>query len=848
MDFFLRLLPPRGTAGLLLGLSLGLALPPVAFGGRQQDLNLFSFSNLAEGKKVWRSGNGAPEVSYEPQAPGGLLFPVLFGAQANRIYWDHATALDLRGYDLLELDLTCNQPNAIRMFGLYLNSGEGWYLWRTALKESGRQTLIFPLKDAAVEGRVSGWGKISAVRLSLDKPYEMPRSNGAALDESPAPATTRAGKAVALVAHGLKAHVCDLAIVQGTLSITNAGEKAFARSMALRLSRWLEDQGLIHNLTDDEAVVAGGLKTAKVAILPYNSRPPEKELRALASFLKGGGSLVVFYSAEPELAELMDLKLVHYQKAKFVGQWSSFAFNPQAPPYVPKVVYQDSVNILPAYPADKDGRVIAFWRNVAGEELSDPAWVQSRHGIWMSHVLLDSDVANKQRMLLALLGMYLPELWQQAAARAFNRAGKVGPFISLAEATTGISQMAQETATEKVVNNLLAQCSQDYKTMSAALAQRKYPEVVETGRRLQTTLLEAFARVQRPKKEEFRGIWDHTGMGLYPGNWTKTGRILAEAGLNAVFINVLWPGRAHYESKVAPPSEAAQRYGDLLQQCLEAARDNHLEVHVWKICWNLSNASKSFVAELRKAGRLQVNSTGQELEWLCPTHPDNVALELKAIQEVLTGYAVDGIHLDYVRYPDANTCFCVGCRGRFEKERGAKIRDWPEVVQRGELRERYNAWRSDQITSFVRAVHDLAKKASGATRRIKVSAAVYPEYPGCVSSLGQDWGRWLQEGLVDFVCPMDYTENSGRFQDLLRRQLALPGSAARLSSPKSGGKVFPGLGVTATESRLSPDQVIEQIRQARLAGAGGFVLFDLNRTMEHEVLPLLRLGITKADR
>jgi len=119
-----------------------------------------------------------------------------------------------------------------------------------------------------------------------------------------------------------------------------------------------------------------------------------------------------------------------------------------------------------------------------------------------------------------------------------------------------------------------------------------------------------------------------------------------------------------------------------------------------------------------------------------------------------------------------------------------------------------------------------------------ISAAVYSGYPGCINSIGQDWGRWLKEDLVDFVCPMDYTVNNDAFKTMVRRQLSLA---------NAGGRVFPGLGVTAMESQLTPDQVIEQIRQTRAAGAGGFVLFDLNRTLEKDVLPALRIGLTRPD-
>ena len=61
---------------------------------------------------------------------------------------------------------------------------------------------------------------------------------------------------------------------------------------------------------------------------------------------------------------------------------------------------------------------------------------------------------------------------------------------------------------------------------------------------------------------------------------------------------------------------------------------------------------------------------------------------------------------------------------------------------------------------------------------------------------------------------------------------------------KRGGKIFPGIGVTAAESRLDAAQTLEQIDIIRREGAFGFVLFDLNNTVEKEILPMLSLGVT----
>jgi uncharacterized lipoprotein YddW (UPF0748 family) len=146
-------------------------------------------------------------------------------------------------------------------------------------------------------------------------------------------------------------------------------------------------------------------------------------------------------------------------------------------------------------------------------------------------------------------------------------------------------------------------------------------------------------------------------------------------------------------------------------------------------------------------------------------------------------------------------------------------------------RKEYTAWRCRQISTFVQGIRAAVKDIDP---NVQVSAAVFGKYPSCVESVAQDWGQWLRAGYVDFVCPMNYTTNLVAFQQFTRAQLRMPGGAS---------KVYPGIGVTAAESRLTPLQVIDQIGSLRQAGARGFALYSLNRILEDETLPVLRLGI-----
>jgi uncharacterized lipoprotein YddW (UPF0748 family) len=299
-------------------------------------------------------------------------------------------------------------------------------------------------------------------------------------------------------------------------------------------------------------------------------------------------------------------------------------------------------------------------------------------------------------------------------------------------------------------------------------------------------------------------------------------------------VNALGAGFAHFPSDVLPATKELLALGDQLAACVTAARRHGIRVHAWKICWNLERAPQEFVDRMKREGRLQSSDTGQVLPWLCPAQAENLRHEKDSVREMVRRYDLDGVHLDYNRFQNSHACYCDACRQGFEKSIRRSMPRWPEDAQAGELGNRYGEWRRGLITRLVR---DL----SGAIRQIKpsvkLSAAVYATYPSCANSIAQDWPDWVRSDYVAFVCPMNYTTNLTAFARLLANQSAIPGVRDR---------IFPGIGVTATESRLSAVQVIDQVLACRRTGAGGYALFDLSPALESEVLPALRKGLSRA--
>ena len=622
-----------------------------------------------------------------------------------------------------------------------------------------------------------------------------------------------------------------IVLVRGTGSLPNDSERNYADTVTRHLSRWLGELGLRHRIVPDEAIDAAALSRASLVVLGYNSQLLPGELTAIRGYVARGGHVLVFYSADARLAQMLGFRLGDYRPAPAQGYWAAIRFRDAGTTGLPLVVRQNSRNIRPVYPAAASAEVLATWESASGRATGDPAWVRSGRGAWMTHVLLDDgDTTAKKQMLLGILALYDDAVLRRAAVTMLRTCGRLGSFEDYPEAFRAVRR--RELEVKGKTSKRLAAIGKLHGRMRNLHGEGRYVDVMKEGRRLREQLTSAYARAQEGRTGELRGVWEHAGTGLYPGDWSRTCRVLKANGMTDLFSNMLWAGRAHYASDIVPRSSVYARYGDQLEACLRAGHEAGLRVHAWKVCWNLAGAPERLVSRLRGEGRLQVTDAGTQTTWLCPSNAENRRMELDAVAELVRRYRVDGVHLDYIRYPDSRSCYCTACRRGFERACGRAVVDWPGAVREAPLLGEYRRWRCAQITSFVGEVRRVIDEIRPG---VQLSAAVYGKYPACRASVAQDWPAWLRSGAVDFVCPMNYVKELDRFTELASAQLALPGAR---------GRVLCGIGVTTTSSRLDAIEVIDQVVVTRDSGAAGFILFDLNRIVEADILPALRLGIT----
>ena len=329
----------------------------------------------------------------------------------------------------------------------------------------------------------------------------------------------------------------------------------------------------------------------------------------------------------------------------------------------------------------------------------------------------------------------------------------------------------------------------------------------------------------------------------------------AEAGgFNTLLVQVRGRGDGYFKGTLEPRASelAAKPDFDPLQTTLELAHAAGMKVHAWVAVNLVSSAAslpasrdhviyrapewlmvpRELAAEMKKIdlrspayiGRLArwTRANADEVEGLytSPLHPAAQAHTAAVIGEIARNYAIDGVHLDYVRYPSENFDYSAAALEQFkaaivpaltgpERSEAAARERLDPIAYPNLYRERWNDFRRERLTALVTRIRAAVKAARPAAL---VSAAVVPDAQRALDDRLQDWRAWLDLSLVDVLCPMAYTTDAAVFQ----QQIA---AAIDYAGPRP---VWAGIGAY----RLSGAQTLQHIAAARKMGSAGIILFS----------------------
>lgn len=612
-----------------------------------------------------------------------------------------------------------------------------------------------------------------------------------------------------------------IAVVYAERSVPE-GERRFAKALAGHVRRWYAEAGVEADLIADTALAK---HQPRLAVLVDCYAPTPEVVEAVRTRLAKGTRFVVCYSGSDALARLFGLRAGGYKRSA-EGAWSAMAFGAERPAGAPATILQTSTNLFTVAPAEGGARPMAWWRDRQGRR-TDVAWWKAPNGsYWMTHILTgDGDEAAKRRLLLAFAAERVPGVWQTAARHLYAKASAPIEDGSL---LARIRLLPKESPRRRRLDTLYAGLLRQQAAAQAAL-QKDTVAAYQAACDLRDVAARLYGMTYWARPNEIRGVWDHSGEGLFPGDWERTAALLAANGITDLYVNVAGGAFALYPSATLPRRGTENR----LAQAVAAGHKHGLRVHAWMLAFSGERAAPGALAELRRKGWTLQDAKGADLDWLDPTNPAVQAYLLAAVKE-LAASGADGVHLDFIRYPGLAQSLGPRVRARFEAACG-KAPNWPACVTeaKGARRTDFLRWRAARVADAVQGVRTWLR----ANRpNVQLSAAVFGKYPACVDSVGQDWLSWLRTGLIDYALPMNYTESLDTLRDWLGTQTADPRLAARIIS---------GVGVTAAESRLGPIETLRQIEAARKAKCVGFALFDLDETLRQAILPVLSEGIAK---
>jgi uncharacterized lipoprotein YddW (UPF0748 family) len=375
-----------------------------------------------------------------------------------------------------------------------------------------------------------------------------------------------------------------------------------------------------------------------------------------------------------------------------------------------------------------------------------------------------------------------------------------------------------------------------------------------------------------PGRMEVRALWVTRGTLNTPAAVADMVKAAIGGGFNTLIVQVRGRGDAYYRSGLEPRAAdlGARPDFDPLAETIQRARPAGLRVHAW-IAVNLVSSAVELPTSRRHMihrhpewlmvpraladdlARVDVRSADyvrrlarwtrgrpNDVEGLyaSPIHPDAATHAVAVSSDIVSQYAVNGLHLDYVRFPNEEFDYSRGAIAEFkrsvdpdlspaERDRLASLERTDALAYTTFFPERWVAFRQTRLT-------ELVARIGSAVRAIKpdvtLSAAVFPESAYARGGKLQDWPSWLQQSLIDALCPMAYTQDVALFE----RQIADAQSIA--------GEVPVWAGVGAY--RLSTTATLAHIAAARRQKADGVVLFSYDALVSppNSAFTLTQLG------
>lgn len=309
---------------------------------------------------------------------------------------------------------------------------------------------------------------------------------------------------------------------------------------------------------------------------------------------------------------------------------------------------------------------------------------------------------------------------------------------------------------------------------------------------------------------------------------------IKDTGINNVFLETYFHGKTIF------PSQTMQSYGfevqnpefagvDILALWVREAHKRGIKVHTWFESFYVGNKSpdtnpKSILAVKPQWMNRSKNKADYE-GWvshpqehngyfLDPANPEVTAFLLKLIAEMTARYNIDGVNLDYVRYPNISKENINNQWGytKYAREEFYSVYeiDPVDIEAKGAMWDNWCEYRRDKITNYIKRASSMLQN-----RNIVVSTVIFPDYKVSLQTKHQDWTTWAQQKYVNALTPLILTGDDDLAKSMLEE--------IKKKTPE-GVNVYSGLFAGFIES--DPEDLLKQIHIIRKLRLDGVVLFD----------------------
>ena len=282
-----------------------------------------------------------------------------------------------------------------------------------------------------------------------------------------------------------------------------------------------------------------------------------------------------------------------------------------------------------------------------------------------------------------------------------------------------------------------------------------------------------------PNPVETQALWHTPNLVFnYYNESNKEGIIkflkdVAETGFNRIYLETNEVGTSYYNSSILKPHEIFgqpyDEYKDYLECFVEEAHKLNLEVIVWVQVFRARDTGKE-LAPCYKEEWLSIDYYGNKCNFFDSTNPEVHEFLMRQFSELVSNYKVDGLEYDYIRYDPSN------------------ILDYPSVITDygyteisiKQFKELYHYSESEDIKDILKnnnsryewvefkkqRITDLLISSKAKLRNINpnliFTAAVYYD-PNYINSYMQDWPKWVDSNIINFVEPMMYQKDTNYF-------------------------------------------------------------------------------------